>query len=69
MRDVSSPLHAHCGATLRCTALRKMQFLIQSTIVYSLTIEMVGGSTAKAVQGAVAGTLTGAALGLSVYAP
>jgi hypothetical protein len=46
-----------------------MQFLIQSTIVYSLTIEMVGGSTAKAVQGAVAGTLTGAALGLSVYAP
>jgi hypothetical protein len=46
-----------------------MQFLVQSTMVYSLTIEMVGSSTEKIVQGAVLGTLGVVVLALSVYAP
>ena len=46
-----------------------MQFLVQSTMVYSLTIEMVGSSTEKIVQGAVLGTLGVVVLALSVCAP
>ena len=46
-----------------------MQFLVQSTVVYSLTIEMVGGSAEKVVQGAVVGAVGVMALALSVYAP
>jgi hypothetical protein len=46
-----------------------MQFLVQSTMAYSLTIEMVGSSTETIVQGAVLGTLGVVALALSVYAP
>jgi hypothetical protein len=38
-------------------------------MVYSLTIEMVGSSTEKIVQGAVVGTLGLVVLALSVYAP
>ena len=38
-------------------------------MVYSLTIEMVGSSTEKIVQGAVLGTLGVVVLALSVYAP
>ena len=46
-----------------------MQFLVQSTLVYSLTIEMVGSSTENIVQGAVLGTLGVVVLALFVYAP
>ncbi len=46
-----------------------MQFLVQSTLVYALKIELVGSSTGKIVQGAVLGTLGVVVLALAVYAP
>ena len=62
------PAHAEVRLCVP-TALRQMQFLVQSTLVYSLTIEMVGSSTEKVVQGAVVGAVGVVALMLSVYAP
>jgi hypothetical protein len=45
-----------------------MQFLVQSTLVYSLTIEMIGSSTENIVQGALLGTSGLVVWVLSVYA-